>query len=166
MKVKLFKTLNIVMETIVHIPSFVDDTTSLFHALRTQLRWERHNFFKRMICHYMGESHELNILVQTIERTFNRQVEGVFLNYYEDGNDYAPYHADKYNCNTCLVSLGTMRTLRFKHNTTEAFPVSMFRKSPNSLCAITSLCGNGSPTWNTWCLTTPGSCYVTICCLH
>jgi hypothetical protein len=119
MKVKLFKTLNIVMETIVHIPSFVDDTTSLFHALRTQLRWERHNFFKRMICHYMGESHELNILVQTIERTFNRQVEGVFLNYYEDGNDYAPYHADKYNCDTCLVSLGTMRTLRFKHNTTK-----------------------------------------------
>ena len=53
------------------------------------------------------------------EQSFlGRSVEGVFLNYYENGNDYAPYHADKYNCDTCLISLGETRILRYKHNTT------------------------------------------------
>jgi alkylated DNA repair dioxygenase AlkB len=41
---------------------------------------------------------------------------GAFLNLYRDGNEYAPYHADKYGCDCGLLSLGTMRILRYKKN--------------------------------------------------
>lgn len=44
---------------------------------------------------------------------------GAFLNYYENGDEYAPYHADKYGCDKCLLSLGTTRTLRHKDNETK-----------------------------------------------
>lgn len=53
-----------------------------------------------------------------IQVEFKRQVVGLFANYYLNGNDYAPYHADQYGCDVVLVSFGTTRTLRYKHNTT------------------------------------------------
>ncbi len=128
-----------------YVPKFIDDTeaSTLFQVLQSNISWNKLNYFKRSICHYEGNVPQLNQIILQVQNNFQgtaareqsslggtegstareqsslgRSVEGVFLNYYENGNDYAPYHADKYNCDTCLISLGETRILRYKHNTT------------------------------------------------
>lgn len=108
------------VQTIVHIPSFVEaEERSLLMAELQSLPWERHSYFKRKIYHYRGQSLMLNKLILHVCEMFHREIRGAFLNYYEDGKDYAPYHSDKYQCDSCLVSLGVARTLRYKHNETK-----------------------------------------------
>jgi alkylated DNA repair dioxygenase AlkB len=87
-------------------------------VLQSNISWNKLNYFKRSVSHYEGNVPQLNEIILQVQNNFRRNVEGVFLNYYENGNDYAPYHADKYNCDTCLISLGETRILRYKHNTT------------------------------------------------
>ena len=42
---------------------------------------------------------------------------GAFINYYKNGDNFAPYHADKYGCDCVLISIGSNeRVLRYKHN--------------------------------------------------
>lgn len=107
------------MSSIVHTPLFLENPDRLFNIIYLNTPWEKINYFKRSISHYQGNINELNIVLMNIEKQLSKKVTGAFLNYYEDGNDYAPYHADKYNCDTCLLSLGTTRTLRYKENTTK-----------------------------------------------
>jgi len=57
--------------------------------------------------------------LQTVIVNYGREIVGAFLNYYQDGLDYAPYHSDKYGCDTILISLGVSRTLRYKSNQTK-----------------------------------------------
>ena len=108
------------MNTIIQIPNFMEEEHAalLFTLLQNNINWTKMNYFKRHISHYDGSIIELNSIIDIIESTFSRTVAGAFLNYYENGNEYAPYHADKYNCDTCLLSLGTSRILRYKHNQT------------------------------------------------
>ena len=40
---------------------------------------------------------------------------GIFLNCYENENDYAPYYSDRYCHDAVLLSLGSKRILRFKN---------------------------------------------------
>ncbi len=103
-----------------YVPKFIDDAeaSALFQVLQNAISWNKMNYFKRSISHYEGNVPQLNEIILQVQNNFGRSVEGVFLNYYENGNDYAPYHADKYNCDTCLISLGETRILRYKHNTT------------------------------------------------
>ncbi len=103
-----------------YVPKFIDDAeaSALFQVLQNAISWNKMNYFKRSISHYEGNVPQLNEIILQVQNNFERSVEGVFLNYYENGNDYAPYHADKYNCDTCLISLGETRILRYKHNTT------------------------------------------------
>lgn len=103
-----------------YVPKFIDNTeaSTLFQVLQNAISWNKMNYFKRSISHYEGNVPQLNEIILQVQNNFERSVEGVFLNYYENGNDYAPYHADKYNCDTCLISLGETRILRYKHNTT------------------------------------------------
>ena len=75
--------------------------------------------FLKISQRFFNSEYFLNIILLDIEKQFLRKVAGAFLNYYEDGNEYAPYHADKYNCDCCLISLGTARTLRYKENKTK-----------------------------------------------
>jgi len=108
------------MEHIIVIPDFVENNNvSLFEKIWTMVDWTKINYFKRHICHYDGSVNEINAMIRMVETQFARHVTGVFLNYYENGNEYAPYHADKYESDTCLISLGATRTLRYKHNTTK-----------------------------------------------
>lgn len=107
------------MNSIIHTPLFLDNSEELFNIIYQQTTWNKINYFKRHISHYQYNINELNIVLLNIEIQFSKTVTGAFLNYYEDGNEYAPYHADKYNCDTCLISLGTTRTLRYKENTTK-----------------------------------------------
>lgn len=103
-----------------YVPKFIDDAeaSTLFQVLQSNISWNKLNYFKRSVSHYEGNVPQLNEIILQVQNNFGRSVEGVFLNYYENGNDYAPYHADKYNCDTCLISLGETRILRYKHNTT------------------------------------------------
>lgn len=109
------------MENVIHIPNFLDDDLSnrLFKILENNIKWNKINYFKRHVHHYDLSLEELNELIVIISNTYSRKIMGVFCNFYADGNEYAPYHADKYNCDTCLVSLGVERTLRFKNNDTK-----------------------------------------------
>jgi alkylated DNA repair dioxygenase AlkB len=107
------------MNTIIYTPLFIENSNELFNKILQKTKWSKINYFKRHVSHYMCNILELNILLLDIEKQFLRKVTGTFLNYYENGNEYAPYHADKYNCDTCLISLGTTRTLRYKENQTK-----------------------------------------------
>ena len=107
------------MDDIIYIPLFLENANDLFNLIHQQTLWTKINYFKRHISHYQFNIHELNNILLDIEKQFSRKVIGAFLNYYEDGNEYAPYHADKYGCDTCLLSLGTTRVLRYKENTTK-----------------------------------------------
>lgn len=102
-----------------YTPLFVENADALFDTILQNTQWNKINYFKRHVSHYQFNVKELNDIFLNIETQFSRQVTGAFLNYYEDGNEYAPYHADKYNCDSCLISLGTTRTLRYKENTTK-----------------------------------------------
>ena len=107
------------MNTIIHTPLFLDNSEELFNIILQNTEWSKINYFKRHVSHYGFNIHNLNVILLDIEKQFSRKVTGAFLNYYENGNEYAPYHADKYNCDTCLISLGTKRILRYKENKTE-----------------------------------------------
>ena len=107
------------MDDIIYIPLFLENANDLFNLIHQQTLWTKVNYFKRHISHYQFNIYELNNILLDIEKQFSKKVIGAFLNYYEDGNEYAPYHADKYGCDTCLLSLGTTRVLRYKENTTK-----------------------------------------------
>lgn len=107
------------MSNIIHVPSFINETESqkLFKILKEKVTWEKVNYFKRHVSHYDFSIKELNNVLRLITQHFQREIIGAFLNYYENGIEYAPYHSDKYKCDTVLLSLGTERILRYRHNT-------------------------------------------------
>jgi len=107
------------MNSIIYTPLFLENANELFNIIHQQTSWNKLNYFKRHISHYEYNINKLNIILLDIEKQFLKKVTGAFLNYYEDGDEYAPYHSDKYNCDTCLISLGATRTLRYKENTTK-----------------------------------------------
>jgi hypothetical protein len=111
----------VIGEKVMHIRAFMEkeQADALFAHLKTTVPWQKVPYFKRNICHYDGMDEVVNRLVAEVQVQLQRFVKGAFLNYYEDGLDYAPYHADKYGCDVVLVSLGTTRVLRYMHNTTK-----------------------------------------------
>jgi hypothetical protein len=104
------------MNKIIQIPNYETNSKELFDTIMRQTEWTP--MFKRNICHYEHSITELNNVLVKIENHFSRQIIGCFMNYYETGKDHAPYHADKYGCDVCLLSLGTTRILRYKKNET------------------------------------------------
>jgi hypothetical protein len=95
------------------VDSFVD--------LRNNINWKYEHYFKRHICCDIQSAlycRTVQRVLAQIQVEFKRRVVGLFANYYLNGNDYAPYHADKYGCDVVLVSFGATRTLRYKHNDT------------------------------------------------
>ena len=109
----------ITMTSIVYTPLFLENADELFQIIHDQTEWSKIHYFKRHVSHYEGTIPSFNRVLLDIETQFARHVTGAFLNYYEDGQEYAPYHADKYECDTCLLSLGATRTLRYKDNVTK-----------------------------------------------
>lgn len=53
-------------------------------------------------------------LVHELENHMNVRVDGVFLNFYQDGQDYCPYHRDQYGSDVYTLSLGDRRDLLVK----------------------------------------------------
>lgn len=58
-------------------------------TIRERTLWNKINYFKRHVSHYSFNIEELNHICLAIETQFSRKVKGAFLNYYEDGNEYA-----------------------------------------------------------------------------
>lgn len=108
------------MDKLIYIPNFIENNTlQIYGEIYNRTKWNKINYFKRSVSHYDGNVDALNEIIFKIQETFGKNVVSVFLNYYEDGNDYAPYHADNYNCDICLLSFGTSRILRYKENSTK-----------------------------------------------
>lgn len=109
------------MKSIIHTPLYLENADELFNKILEKTLWCKIDYFKRHVSpvDYQYNIPELNRALLDIETQFSRKVDEIFLNYYEDGNEYAPYHADQYNCDCCLISLGATRTLRYKENTTK-----------------------------------------------
>lgn len=45
----------------------------------------------------------------------NKNIIGIFCNYYRNGEDYLPYHQDNYNCDIISLSFGSSRDFYFKN---------------------------------------------------
>jgi alkylated DNA repair dioxygenase AlkB len=108
------------MDKIIYIPNFIEnDNLQIYNSIYNKTKWNKINYFKRSVSHYDGNIDEINNIIIKIQETFGKNVISAFLNYYENGNDYAPYHSDNYGCDACLVSFGTSRILRYKENSTK-----------------------------------------------
>jgi len=57
-------------------------------------------------------------IVHLLTLEYNLTPFSFFANYYRDGNDYAPYHRDKYGFRTLTLSFGGSRDFYFKHDKT------------------------------------------------
>ena len=53
-------------------------------------------------------------IVAKVEADHGVRVAGVFLNLYEDGGDFCPYHKDKYDKDVYTITLGAARDLLLK----------------------------------------------------
>lgn len=104
------------IEGVEYIPKFYNK--DIYQNLQTELEWNYHNYFKRHFCHYQEGSPTLDKVLDHLEKYKNVQVLGVFANYYKDGNEYAPYHKDKYGCTVASISFGADRDFYFKHDKT------------------------------------------------
>lgn len=57
-------------------------------------------------------------VVRTIEDTLGRNVGGLWMNLYTDGNDYCPYHKDSYGVDVATFSAGDSRVFKTKSDKT------------------------------------------------
>ena len=55
-------------------------------------------------------------LKEKIEQEFKTNVIGIFMNLYNDGSDYCPYHRDVYGTDVYTISLGSPRDLLIKQD--------------------------------------------------
>ncbi len=109
------------MNGIVHIPKYLSDeqATDYFHMLEEHLPWQTVQWstgrnLPRLVCSYeVGSLVSLDQLIELIEKAFNVSVEGVWCNFYRDGNDYTPPHKDSYNTDVYTLSLGGTRNCVF-----------------------------------------------------
>lgn len=100
---------------------------TMYDLLILEEKFEYINYFKRSVCRIdlveLKEKwrHPLIIgMKDTIENEYGMLVKGVFINLYKNGDDYAPYHQDKYECNGVFtVSIGGDRDFLTKNNNTK-----------------------------------------------
>ena len=108
-------------DQILHIKNCVPSPDEYYVRLLelVPLIFTKINYFKRSIFRYDSEFFgsipvldELGLMVTT---QFNKNLHGIFCNFYEDGTDYAPYHRDNYGCNTLVtLSFGGERDFYMK----------------------------------------------------
>jgi len=112
-------------DTYSYIPAFLDlDIASSFLSLlRDNTSWGRFAFSpnSRLVSQWTSENKGevdliMNGVIAEIEQRYGLRVRGVFLNWYKNGGDYCPYHADMYGTNVLTLSLGETRDLLIKRN--------------------------------------------------
>ncbi len=89
---------------------------------------KNNNFFKRKVFHVDIDGLQRYPALRAIITKFIKytkiqfsEIQGIFMNLYENGNDYAPYHQDSYDTDRGLytITLGGTRECLFKHNQTK-----------------------------------------------
>ena len=71
------------------------------------------------MCRYQHNSTKINTILGDIKYLLgNKIIQGVFINHYRNGDDYAPYHKDKYGCLVASLSIGASRDFYFKDDET------------------------------------------------
>lgn len=102
---------------------FIDNGDEIFTNLKDEIKWKKSQSGQRNICslyHYTCGFTQYNKhienLINIFFEHFQRKIVGVFLNYYENGNDHVEYHSDTYKHDTALLSVGCTRMIRFKNN--------------------------------------------------
>ena len=103
---------------------------TLFNALRSELQsvqflnFRNHNDALLMLHEKENRniSKTFTMIVDKLAEYFNIEINNALLNLYKDGNDYKPFHSDKYNVGTDItigLSLGFKRELHFLHSLTK-----------------------------------------------
>ena len=99
----------------------------MFDILLLEQEFQYLNYFKRSVCKIDLEDlnekwkHPLVIdMKEKIQDQYGVRVKGVFVNLYNSGDDYAPYHKDSYeNINgVFMVSIGGSREFLTKNDET------------------------------------------------
>lgn len=90
----------------------------IMDILLQDLNFEYVPFFKRKVCRIdqkdLESSSVIRDMIDMIRKDYNMKTLGVFANYYEDGNQYAPYHKDSYETSALTISFGGSREFLVK----------------------------------------------------
>lgn len=105
-----------------HTPKFLNTTEAEtgLEVLQACIPWEQFPIApnsRRVYRWRPGTCDADGLLLQLqyrLEATEGVHVHGIFLNLYENGNDYCPYHKDQYGTDVYTISLGASRDLLIK----------------------------------------------------
>lgn len=107
------------IDGVTYIPGFYEQNNLAKIQQELEPYWNYHNFFKRHFWHYVpGVSATIDNIIITIQNHLQCRIRGAFINLYKNGNEYAPYHKDKYDSTVVSLSIGGTRDFFFKHDTT------------------------------------------------
>lgn len=103
--------------------SFLDEKESqeYFDILRATVDWQvfQPSPNSRKVFRYSPPTDFdpiIDKLIAKIETDYKTNVIGVFMNLYENGGDYCPYHKDMYGADVYTISLGSPRDLLIKQD--------------------------------------------------
>jgi alkylated DNA repair dioxygenase AlkB len=110
------------MATLKHVPSFLEkeEAEIALNVLQALIPWTSFALSpnSRKVCLWKpGISDADSIVIDIknkVERMEHVTIHGVFLNLYQNGNDYCPYHRDQYGTDVYTISLGATRDLLVK----------------------------------------------------
>lgn len=109
-----------------HKPGYIgkDRADALYHVLSALVPWKRFapSPKSRQVYRWSPDVSSglpdldgiLTGLVDTLQIDRQVMVQGVFLNYYQNGKDYCPYHRDTYGTDVYTLSLGDTRDFMLK----------------------------------------------------
>ena len=103
-----------------HYSLFLDSQNAdmLFGYLLNNIDWKifTPSPNSRKVCHkFVDNDPILENCINKIQDKFGIKLQKqIFLNLYQDGNDYCPYHRDNYGYNTYTLSLGCPRDFCIK----------------------------------------------------
>lgn len=120
------------MNGILHINDFIKEPEGLYHTLLNTISWDESMVTRKTVSfgkayNYSQMSYpdrpflsELEVLLEPLSKVTGFVANNCLVNYYPDGSSKMGYHADRTdNLETgtgiAIVSLGTMRHLKFKH---------------------------------------------------
>jgi hypothetical protein len=94
-----------------------------FTQLQTQLSWSDFTPYRTTLrqCARLSQDElddHFKDIVEIVEAIGMKTVVGSFVNYYRNGQDYAPYHRDVYGFDSVTVSFGGSRDFLLKSDTT------------------------------------------------
>lgn len=110
-------------ELITHIPEFIsrDRADHILNVLQSIIPWtvftpspKSRQVWRWDDCTDPTINIILMELISELQQHTDAHVQGIFCNLYLNGEDYCPYHRDKYNCDVWTLSLGDTRDFLVK----------------------------------------------------